>query len=143
MKNKGENKIDSETYLKDGYSYAKNAHYNIPVGNDAKIQYTKDIRLVTAINPKKYEHIKNQEEYEDVVEKLTFLSSLGKYYEEIANIYETKLYTDNYKLIFDKNIDVDTLKIGNEEKRLLSEVIEAIGYKKEELHRCMKNYLKT
>ena len=111
-----------------------NVHFNIPNGKDAKIQYRNLIRNVKAIMPKSYGNLKNWENQSNFNQAHAYLVALLEYCEGIDEIYKTKEYIVNDELIIEKSYLIDervtiSALISEEEKELLSELIEAINSK--------------
>ena len=116
------------------FNIHKNVHFNIPQGKDAINQYKALIRSIKVINPKSYGNINDSENYGAFDSMHAYLVALSEYCKGIDEIYKTKDYIVNDELILEKRytIDARTTKsalIGEEEKRLLSELIETINSK--------------
>ena len=120
-----------ETKYVDTFNSHENVHYNIPLGNDAKRQYRFARMSVRNINPKGYGDINKEGNFEAFDEARRYLCSLLEYYEGIAEVYKTKDYIANDESIFEKSYYCDTqcARISDEEKQLVSDLIEAIENK--------------
>ena len=120
-----------ETKYPDTFNRYENVHYNIPLGNDAKIQYRFAKMSVRNINPKGYGNISEEGNYEAFEEAQQYLCSLLDYYEGIAEIYKTKDYIANDESIFEKSYNgyTQSARISDEEKQLVSDLVEAIENK--------------
>lgn len=115
----------------DTFNRYENVHYNIPLGNDAKMQYRFAKMSVRNINPKSYGDISEDENFGAFDEARLYLISLLEYYEGIAEVYKTKDYIANDESIFEKSYVSNTksARISDEEKSLVTELIEAIETK--------------
>ena len=116
----------------------ENVHFNIPQGKDAINQYKALIRSIKAINPKSYGNIKDYENYGAFDSMHAYLVALLQYCEGINEIYKTKDYIINDELAIEKSYTMDfrtiySTLISEEEKKLLSELIETIKMKQYEM----------
>ena len=123
-------KTEEKSYV-DTFSKDENVHYNIPLGNDAKIQYRFAIMTVRNINPNGYGDINEEGNFSNFDETRRYLCSMLEYYEGVAEVYKTKDYIANDESIFEKSYfsDTQSARISDEEKNLVSDLIEAIENK--------------